>query len=368
MTKLLKSPFAFLFLLAVFCAVLPHQAWAKQKFKCDTNGDFNTGGAINTEATITGPNNLTMSPAGAITYAALLNGPSTGTAMSCAGTGLDTGTNYAVSCDATGTITNSGGSQGTSPLNVTQYTISTTGGSSNLTNVTCKGLGTSIGNFQTSSGDITVNIGAVINATNVDIGGTYTSGSVNIEIVESGGSTYLASVLPDFTVVFTSLLGIASTTNIAFGEATFSGTPTSSSDFVKLGTNSAATYGGVFTAGGSTVPAAGTVVINNVQNGTTVQVQCDASAVMTNGASAKITVDGVKVAAEGSTGSYTSAGSACNGNAGAVATTMTYNSSTANTFYFGGMIDGSTATSFAAGAYSSANSGGTPMTVVVLYQ
>jgi hypothetical protein len=79
-------------------------------------------------------------------------------------------------------------------------------------------------------------------------------------------------------------------------------------------------------------------------------------------------VNGIKVAAEGSTGTYAGAGSACNGSGGAVATTMTFNSSTANTFYFGGKIDGSTATSFAGGSYSSANTGGTNMTVIVLYQ
>ena len=90
---------------------------------------------------------------------------------------------------------------------------------------------------------------------------------------------------------------------------------------------------------------------------------------MTNAAgTSSITMNGIKAVAQGSTGTYAAAGSLCNGSGGAAATTMVFNSVTAHQFFFGGKLDGATASSFAAGAHSSANPNGTSMTVIVLNQ
>ena len=212
------------------------------------------------------------------------------------------------------------------------------------------------------------------------IGGTYstaTNGSalnLQAKCITTGGNrcAFSSTLLANNNVLisFLSSVGFTSTVDMAFGAAVYSALPTTSSDFIKMGTNGTPSYGGVFSAAPSTgTLTAGQATMNNVQDGVTIQVPCNASAVMAkSGASgSKITVSGIEVQKQGRTGAY-GTGSACNGSAGTVATTMLFNSATANNFYFGGMINGSTATSFADGDYSSANSGGTNFNVVVLNQ
>lgn len=144
--------------------------------------------------------------------------------------------------------------------------------------------------------------------------------------------------------------------------------PVTGSDSVSLGTNGAASYAGNFSNQGGTVTA-GSVQLNNVQDGVTVEIYCDASATLTkSGASASsIQVTGIEAAAENARGAY-GTGSACNGIGGSAATTMVYLAGTRDEFFLGGVLNGATASSFADGAYSTANGGGDDIQVTVLNQ
>lgn len=152
--------------------------------------------------------------------------------------------------------------------------------------------------------------------------------------------------------------------DMEFSDVVFSSPPTVAGDFVKVGTNGAATYGGVFSAGAGASTVAGDVTITSGIDGEVIEVRCDATATMVNGA-ASVQVVGIEVEAEDVTVAY-GAGSPCNGVGGAVATTLTLDLGTLDSFKFGGMVDGSTAVNWAAGNYSTV--GGDDVQVDVVYQ
>ncbi len=373
MNKILNHIPIFILLLALFFStVLPRLAWAPaSSFTC-TAGNLNSGGAINTQATGSGAHNVVIDTAGAMSYNAALNGPATGTAIVCAVSNIGKNDVIGVYCDASGTITNAGGCCGTTDRNITAYSVKAVGGTT-LGPAACAGIGTKVGTFKatnTGAGDGTVTLGATMDATHVKIGGTYTlaasaPGKVNVKVIdETTPQTFNATA--DLSAVFTSLVGFSSTGTMDFKKVGFSGVP-GAGDHVDLGTDGTVASAGNFQGNAGTV--AGQVTINNVQNGVTVQVQCDTTIHLTNAANThSINVTGLKAAAEGSTGTYAGAGSACNGSGGAVATTMVYTAGTADQFFFGGKLDGGTASGLAGEVYSSTNPGGTSATVIVLNQ
>ncbi|MEZ0224941.1 MAG: hypothetical protein ACAH83_10330 [Alphaproteobacteria bacterium] len=334
---------------------------------CGTGGNY---GTVSSQATITGPNSMVMDTTGAITYPGALSGPASGTPITCNVTGAGNG-NISLFCEATKTITASGGCCGSTDRNMTGFTVKASGGTP-LAQVACAGLANAAGTFKADgAGNSTINLGATMDATNVKVAGaTYrlsnnAGGNITVQ-VKQGGTTVTSTA--DFSVVFSSLVGFSSASNLNFGKVSFSTQP-GSSDHVDLGTDGSAVYAGIFGAQGGTL-SPGQVTMNNIQNGVTVEVRCDAATTMTNGSGKSIQVTGLKVAAEGSTGSYSGAGVACAGaNAGSPATTMVFNTGTRDQFFIGGKLDGGTASaSFLNGNYSTANAGGVYAVVNVLTQ
>lgn len=154
--------------------------------------------------------------------------------------------------------------------------------------------------------------------------------------------------------------------NMAFSKVIYSAAPTVAGDFVKVGTNGAATYGGVFSAGPGAATSAGDVTLTAGTNGQTIEVRCDITATMTNGAGASIDVTDIEVNKEDATAAHGS-GANCLGTGGAAATTLVLNLGTLDSFKLGGMVDGSTAAAWAGGSFSTANAGGNDIQVDVVY-
>lgn len=365
----------FLFLFAAFCAAGTSTAYAAATITCGTNGDFNSGGAITTQATGSGVHNLTINTAGAISYDAAITGPATGTPITCTMAGWRNNSAMTPQCDISRVTQSTGGCCGTTTRNHTLFRIKGVGNTT-LAETNCLGMGTNIATFNSSgTGTGTLTFGTTLDATHVTIGGTYklsnnAAGVLNLQIRgrNAANTTVTVTATADYSVLFASSLGITSTTDMALAKVIYASGSLSGADHVDLGTNGTAVYAGTFSAGTGT-KAAGQVTMNNVQNGVTIQVQCDTTVKMTNAAgTSSITINGIKVAAEGSTGTYAGAGAACNGSGGAAATTMVYTAGTADQFFFGGKLDGATATSFTSGSYDSRNPSGTSMTIIVLNQ
>jgi hypothetical protein len=154
-------------------------------------------------------------------------------------------------------------------------------------------------------------------------------------------------------------------TDMAFGKITYSQAP-ASGDTVTLSTAGALTFAGpAFASAGGTV-SAGNIAIT----GTTSQVMtvnCSASGTLAQASgSGRIALNTIKVADVAGTGTCSNS-CTCNGTGNTVLT-FTYTSGTNNAVKVGGRIDGATTTSFAAGSYSTTNTGGTGITVNIVYQ
>lgn len=337
-----------------------------QNVICGT-GDF---GTVNTQATITGPNNMIMDTSGNISYPLTLNGPASGTTITCLLTGWGNKKNISVDCDTARTIANPGGCCGTTNLNMTNITVYGTGDTSDGPSA-CNGIGgpSSITFKSGTLGFGVIRFGATIDATHPKIGASYqldnhASGPLNIRVKE-GGTTI--NQTGNFTVVFSSLVGFASQVDMQFGALGFN-LPVTGSDTASLGTNGTIAYSGSFTSQGGVVTA-GSVLMNNVQNGVTLEIYCDTNATLTkNGApGSSIQVTGIEVAPENARGAY-GTGSACNGISGAPATTMVFQSGSRDEFFLGGRLDGGAVTAFSDGDYSTAYSGGDDIQVTVVNQ
>lgn len=136
-------------------------------------------------------------------------------------------------------------------------------------------------------------------------------------------------------------------------------------DTVSIGTDGNIVYGGTF--GGLGVGTAGNVDITVGTNGLTVEVFCDQTATLTNGAGASIDVVGVETTPENATAGY-GGGGACNGVAGAAASSLVLNLGTLDSFKFGGQLDGATAAAFTGGSYSTGFAGGNDLQIDLFYQ
>lgn len=148
-----------------------------------------------------------------------------------------------------------------------------------------------------------------------------------------------------------------------FGTVSYSAAPTVAGDHVRLGTNSSATYGGVFTAGGG-ITAAGDVLIAGTY-GSVIDVSCEATATMTNGTGASIDITDIEVARESATAAF-GGGVACGG-IGSNVLSWTLTLTTDDNLKVGGQINGSTAVAWAGGSFSTANAGGSDIQIDIVY-
>jgi len=176
------------------------------------------------------------------------------------------------------------------------------------------------------------------------------------------GAVYATSTYVHASATFISNL-VLTPTDMQFGNISFNGTP-GAPDTVVLTTGGAISYNGVFSAGGASTIAAGDVSIAGTV-GNVLDVSCTASGTLAQlSGSGAIDVNNVKVANESAAAG---GGSACAGT-GSVVLSFALTSGTDDQVKLGGTLDGSTVSSFASGAYSTANSGGTPIQVDVVYQ
>lgn len=366
-------PNRFLFLLAAsVCGLFlfSRPAFAPPSITCTQDGDF---GTVAANATITSTNNITMSTTGAITYDTDLTGPATGTPVICLVSGFAGNQQLRVRCDDVRTIANPAGCCGTTNRSINRIRVRAVGNTT-LNETDCDGIGSNAGNFRVDgSGNGTIYVGVRMDATHVKIGGTYqlsnhASGPVNVAVrTTGGGATTYGPDTADFSVSFTSRLSVTGSQDMDFSNISISTVP-AAGDYADLGTNGTVAFSGNFAVGPSPSPAAGNISIGNAENGVILEVYCDQTATLTRTGGGSIQATGIKVAREGTTGTYAGAGSLCNGIAGAAATTMTYNSTTGNQFFFGGRLDGSTASAFTVGDYSTGNAGGDSLSIIVLNQ
>lgn len=170
----------------------------------------------------------------------------------------------------------------------------------------------------------------------------------------------------DATANFLAAITLGNEVDMDFDVIEFAAAP-AAGDNADLGTDGSIAYAANFSGPGT--GTAGSVDVTAGTDGNTVEVFCDTTATMTDGAGASIDVVSIEAAAEGAEAAF-GAASACNGIAGAAATTMVLDigTGTADRFSFGGRIDGATAAAFVAGAYSTANVGGDDIQINVFYQ
>lgn len=178
-------------------------------------------------------------------------------------------------------------------------------------------------------------------------------------------SAYAATTNIDALVNFVAAITLGNEVDMDFSSVAFSGAPTIAGDNVQLGTDDSITYNGVFQAGIAPAPTAGEVEITAGNVGATVDIECDATAVMSDGAGNSIGVANIEIT---DTAGAFGAGNACAG-IGSTAMSRVLAGGGADVLYLGGEIDGSTVGgTFGAGAYSSANAGGDDIQIDVNYQ
>ena len=177
-----------------------------------------------------------------------------------------------------------------------------------------------------------------------------------------------ASTNIDAVAVFLNAITLTPVNDMDFAVVEFSAAP-AGGDTASLGTDGSIAYAGNFTGGGT--GTAGQVNVATGSDGYVVEVFCDTTATMTEAGGQSIDVVGIEVMEEGGVLGAFGTANACNGIAGLAATTMTLDVSggTADDFYFGGQVDGATASvGFVPGSYSTANAGGDDVAIDVFYQ
>ncbi len=183
--------------------------------------------------------------------------------------------------------------------------------------------------------------------------------------VSIAGGAYAATTNIDALATFVAAVTLGNEVDMDFSSVAFSAAPTVAGDNVQLGSDDSITYNGVFSVGISATPAAGEVEVTAGSVGATVDVECDASAQMGDGGGE--TIDVINIEVTDTPGAF-GTGNACGG-IGAVAMSRVLAGGGADVLYFGGQIDGSTATGGfpGTGTFSSAT-GGDDIQVDVNYQ
>jgi len=171
-----------------------------------------------------------------------------------------------------------------------------------------------------------------------------------------------ASTTIDATAKFLQTITLTNEQAMAFGTIEYSGTPGAVADTVTMTTAGALTAGGVFTSA-----ATGTVGSVDIATGTIgelVDVSCTTTAVLAESGGATIQLNSIRIA---DAPSAAGGGTACAGLGTPSLTGFTLTAGT-DTFVLGGVLDGNVTTgTWADGVYSTAT-GGTPISVDVVYQ
>ncbi|MEC9291580.1 MAG: hypothetical protein VX730_04180 [Pseudomonadota bacterium] len=184
--------------------------------------------------------------------------------------------------------------------------------------------------------------------------------------VSIAGGAYAATTNIDALATFVAAVTLGNEVDMDFSSVAFSAAPTVAGDNVQLGTDGSIAYNGVFSVGISATPAAGEVEITAGSVGAVVDIECDTTATMGDGGGESINVINIEVA---TTPGAFGTGTACAGIGTPIAGGgYTLLGGGADVLYFGGQIDGASASGgFGAGTYSSAT-GGDDIQVDVNYQ
>lgn len=190
------------------------------------------------------------------------------------------------------------------------------------------------------------------------------TGALAVSALIAGGATaaYAVTVQVHANANFRAALTLSKIADMEFNTIETAAAP-AAGDLANLGTDDAITYAANFSGAGT--GTAGEVDITTGTDGATIDVFCETSGILTNGATSSIQVNNVEVVME--TGVATGTGTACAGLATA-ALSPVLNLTTNNTVLMGGRIDGATAAGFVNAAHSTTLAGGDPVQLDVQYQ
>ena len=187
------------------------------------------------------------------------------------------------------------------------------------------------------------------------------AGLAAIAAVALPAAAYSATTNVNVTAEFRTALVLA-TTDVAFGILEFSGAPAGTDTATIAASTGAITYAGNFS--GPSTGTAGNVQVTAGSDGSTVSVRCEASATLSDGTET-IDFNLIQVREEGA-----GADSACvNLSTSSATLVLDIGGGTADEFAFGGTLDGGTVSGgFGAAVYDTANAGGSPFQVDIIYQ
>jgi hypothetical protein len=347
-----------LLLTLFFTFALPHLARAQiVGVTVLSNGNFGVATAPTPKPT-TGTNTDELASNGAITYATGFTGPATGTIASVQFSGAN-GTKINISCSSTFNVTASG-IGGATTLAVSSIRVSK-GAVAAGTGSLCAGVGTTAFTLVLNSNPNLniVDFDFVQSVTNVMIGPIYT-GTLNIQGV---GPSNTVNTSVTLSSQFGDQLAFTNEVDINFGNVAVGG-PIGAGSTVTMGTNGTIAYAGNFSSGGGAT-APGSVTISGVPAGSTVQVSCSTTALLTDGLGNSIQVTGLDVHSTPNRQNYSAD---CAG-LGTVSITFTFATGTADKLWAGGVLNGSTASNAnLTGFFSTNNAGGSDATIIAIYQ
>lgn len=190
------------------------------------------------------------------------------------------------------------------------------------------------------------------------------TGILTVAALITGGATaaYAVTVQVDANASFLAALTLTKNTDMEFNTIETAAAP-AGGDTAVLGTDANIVYAGNFSGAGTGTE--GNVDITTGTDGATLDIFCETSGTLTDGAGSSIDVNAVEIVME--TGVAGGSGTACAGLATA-ALTPVLNLTTNNTILMGGTIDGATAASFVNAPHSTTLAGGDPVQLDVQYQ
>ena len=190
------------------------------------------------------------------------------------------------------------------------------------------------------------------------------TGALAVSALIAGGATaaYAVTVQVDANANFLAALALTKNTDMEFNTIETAAAP-AGGDTAALGTDATITYAGNFSGAGTGTE--GNVDVTAGTDGATIDIFCETSGTLTDGAGSSIDVVSTEVVME--TGVAAGAGNACAG-LGVAAVSPVLNLATNNTILMGGTIDGATAAAFVNAAHSTTNAGGDPVQLDVQYQ
>lgn len=190
------------------------------------------------------------------------------------------------------------------------------------------------------------------------------TGALAITALIAGGATaaYAVTVQVDANANFLAALTLNKVSDMEFNTIETAAAP-AGGDLARLGTDATITYAGNFSGAGTGTE--GNVDITTGTDGATIDVFCETSGTLTDGATSAIDVTLTEVVME--TGVAPQTATACAG-LGSAAISPVLDLATNNTILMGGVIDGATAAGFVNAAHSTTLAGGDPVQLDVQYQ